>query len=133
MTFRIVTATVVPAAWDDPVLTVAQAQALLSQPGHTLLQAAGGGHLLGLAVAGANADIITLFVPLAVRRQGRAEALVLAWLAHAKQVGAQGLTLEVRADNTQAVALYTKVGLTLRHRRVGYYGQVDALVLGIEF
>ncbi|MCA3243921.1 MAG: GNAT family N-acetyltransferase [Alphaproteobacteria bacterium] len=122
-----------PVGWDDPVLHAAQAAAVLAQPGHVLLQATGGGHLLGLAVAGVPADILTLYVPTALRRQGRAYALLAAFLAQAQAVGASGLTLEVRADNAAALALYQAQGLTLRHRRVGYYGGVDALVLGRDF
>lgn len=131
--FNVHTLAKLPAAWDDPVLTAPQAAALLAQPGHLLLQAEGGGHLLGMAVPGMAADILTLYVPDNLRRQGRAQALLAVFLAQARVVGASGLTLEVRADNVAALALYQAQGFTLRHRRVGYYAGVDALVLGCDF
>jgi ribosomal-protein-alanine N-acetyltransferase len=127
----------VPEGWEDPVLSQTQAENLLVQAGHILLQVQGGGHLLGCAAAGAQADILTLWVPSNLRRQGRAETLLQAFLAQAKAQGATGLSLEVRADNAAAIALYEAAGLQERHRRVGYYGgqdeQVDALVLILNF
>jgi ribosomal-protein-alanine N-acetyltransferase len=119
----------VPDAWEDPIFTPTQAKNTLAQAGNILLQAQGGGHLLGFASAGAAADILTLYVPENLRRQGRAEALLQAFFAHAKAQGATGLTLEVRADNATAITIYTKLGLTEQHRRVGYYGGVDALIM----
>lgn len=123
----------IPTGWEDSVLSQAQVENLLAQAGHSLLQVQGGGHLLGCVAAGAQADIVTLYVPENLRRQGRAAALLQAFLAQAKTQGATGLSLEVRADNTGALALYTAAGLREVHRRVGYYGGVDALVLSLDF
>jgi ribosomal-protein-alanine N-acetyltransferase len=124
----------VPAGWDDPILSASQATLRLAQPGHILLQAAGGGHLLGWVGAGMPADLLTLYVPPTLRRQGRAQALLQALLSHARAAGASGLTLEVRADNAAALQLYHAAGLRVVHRRVGYYGgSVDALVLRHDF
>jgi ribosomal protein S18 acetylase RimI-like enzyme len=123
-----------PPACTDPIFSLPQLQNFLAQAHHVLLCAQGGGHLLGRATAGATADILTLFVPPEARRQGRAAALLQAFLAHAKAQGATGLALEVRADNAAAIALYTKLGLVAQHRRVGYYGaHQDALVLAVNF
>ncbi len=130
---EISTRATIPADWADPILSVAQAQSLLGQAGQVVLQAAGGGHLLGVAANGSMADILTLYVPPELRQQGRAMALLETFLAYARAQGALGLTLEVRADNATAIRLYEKVGLIVQHRRVGYYKGVDALVLGVEF
>ena len=43
----------------------------------------------------------------------------------------KGWTLEVRADNTPAIALYRRQGFTIAGRRAGYYADTgeDALVM----
>lgn len=46
----------------------------------------------------------------------------------------ESLLLEVRADNTAAIALYEQQGFTIIHRRKGYYQQphqpaIDALIM----
>lgn len=123
-----------PPGWDDPVLSAVQAQNLLNQAGHVLLQAEAGGHVLGLAVAGAAADILTLYVPPALRRQGIGAALVAAFIRHAQAAGAAGITLEVRADNMAAIDLYTAAGLAQVARRPAYYPDgTAALVLTKQF
>ncbi len=127
------TLSALPAGWDDPVLNAAQAKALLAQSGFFLLVAQGGGHLLGSAAPAGRADIVTLYVPTALRRQGRAQALLGAFIVQAQAVGAAGLTLEVRADNASALALYSAAGLRVVHRRLGYYGGVDACVMELVF
>jgi [ribosomal protein S18]-alanine N-acetyltransferase len=122
-----------PVWWDDPVLEQAEAASLLAQPGHVLLVAEVGGHLLGRSGMDENADIITIFVPPAQRQRGLATALLLAFMQQIKAAGGTGLTLEVRADNTAALALYNSAGLQQVHRRVGYYAGVDAVVMGVDF
>jgi ribosomal-protein-alanine N-acetyltransferase len=127
-----------PADWHDPVLTRAEAETLLAQSGHLLLAEPEGGHLLGMALAGGTADIITLYVPEARRRQGVARHLLTEFMETAEALGAVGLTLEVRADNTAAIALYQSFGLREVGRRKGYYDSngpdgVDALVLACQF
>lgn len=65
------------------------------------------------------------------RRRGVAEALVLALCEALKQRGSGCLTLEVRASNEPARALYEKLGFDLAGRRPNYYRnpREDALIL----
>ena len=65
------------------------------------------------------------------RRRGVAEALVLALCEALKQRGSGCLTLEVRASNEPAKALYGKLGFELAGRRPNYYRnpREDALIL----
>jgi ribosomal-protein-alanine N-acetyltransferase len=123
-----------PAWWNDPIVSRAEGEAFLAQSGHLLLAEQTGGHLLGMALAGGTADIITLYVPEARRRQGVARHLLAEFMETAEAVGAVGLTLEVRADNEAAIALYQSFGLREVARRKGYYpDDVDALVLACQF
>jgi ribosomal-protein-alanine N-acetyltransferase len=80
---------------------------------------AGSGHLGNLAV-----------VPEA-RRGGVASALVADLLAAARERGVGSLTLEVRATNDAAQALYRGHGFRLAGLRRGYYRDTgeDALVM----
>jgi [ribosomal protein S18]-alanine N-acetyltransferase len=120
-----------PRKWIDPHLRAAAAKQLLMQPGHLLLVHQAGGHLLGYAAAGAVADILTLYVPENARRSGHAQALLQAFMQQAEAAGASALTLEVRAANTAAQALYQNAGLAEINRRSGYYENPadDAVVL----
>ena len=79
------------------------------------------------------ADVLTLFVPENLRRQGIARRLLAQFIEHAKTQGAAGITLEVRADNAAAIGLYHALGFTEVARRVGYYENADALVLSTVF
>ena len=65
------------------------------------------------------------------RRRGVAEVLVLALCEALKQRGSGCLTLEVRASNEPAKALYGKLGFELVGRRPNYYRnpREDALIL----
>ena len=65
------------------------------------------------------------------RRRGVAEALVLALCEALKQRGSGCLTLEVRASNEPAKALYEKLGFEQVGRRPNYYRnpKEDALIL----
>ncbi len=67
------------------------------------------------------------------RRRGIGAALLQALLAWAAQNGARHFSLEVRASNAPAIALYKRFGLQLEGRRPRYYAhpQEDALLLGI--
>ena len=68
------------------------------------------------------------------RRQGVAEELLAAFLRFGRAHLAF-LTLEVRASNTPAVALYQKLGFQEVGRRRNYYREPteDALLLTVEF
>ena len=90
------------------------------------------GFILARAVAG-EAEILTLAVDSALRRQGIGRALVDAAAETAAQAGGQTLWLEVAQDNAAARALYAAAGFDPCGRRPGYYprpsGAVDALML----
>jgi [ribosomal protein S18]-alanine N-acetyltransferase len=68
----------------------------------------------------------------AARRRGLAQALGRAILTWARENGARHLSLEVRAGNTPAIALYQRLGFVSEGRRLRYYAdpEEDALILG---
>lgn len=85
-----------------------------------------------LACAGAEADILTLCVVPAARRQGVARALLADALARAVAAGIQRITLEVRADNAAAQRLYTGAGFVSVALRHAYSGGCDAHVMRLD-
>jgi len=78
--------------------------------------------------------INTLAVAPAERRKGLATLLLKHVLAETSKEGARKATLEVRASNEAALALYRSLGFTVRAKRQGYYTrpQEDALILWLE-
>ncbi len=78
------------------------------------------GFLIGRAVAG-EAELLTIAVDPAARRQGIAAGLVAGFLAEARARGAGVAFLEVAADNAAALALYGAAGFAESGRRRGYY------------
>jgi [ribosomal protein S18]-alanine N-acetyltransferase len=78
--------------------------------------------------------INTLAVAPEFRRRGLATALLQAVMAEAETEGAMKATLEVRASNTAALALYERLGFRISARRPEYYTnpQEDALILWRE-
>lgn len=91
-----------------------------------------GSVLVGFAGAALLADAVHVLrctVDPARRRRGTGARLVAALVAWARTVGARALTLEVRASNGPAVALYEAAGLTVRGRRPGYYPDGEDAVL----
>ncbi len=66
-------------------------------------------------------DMMNVAVSPAFRRQGVGERLVLALCEELKRAGNESLTLEVRASNEAAVALYEKLGFTQVGLRKNYY------------
>jgi [ribosomal protein S18]-alanine N-acetyltransferase len=77
------------------------------------------------------AHITLLAVAPAYRRQGLGQAVLLALLKSAQGRGMERATLEVRASNQAALALYETFGFRAAGRRKKYYqdNQEDALVL----
>ena len=75
--------------------------------------------------------INTLAVAPADRRQGYATTLLREVMKDAAAKGAQKATLEVRASNQSAFALYERLGFYVAANRPGYYTkpQEDALIL----
>ena len=106
-------------------------------PGVIALAAHDGGGLIGLILLRAVADdaeILTLAVAPAHRRQGLARALVDCGLKIAVQQGARRGFLEVAADNLPAIGLYEGADFARVGRRPAYYARrsgppMDALVL----
>ncbi len=124
----------------DPAWSASEIAALLVSPGAFAMAARAAedpdwvaGFLLARAIAG-EAEVLTLAVDPAHRRQGVARALLEASAAAAVTAGAEAMFLEVAADNDAAVALYQSAGFESVGRRRGYYARpggppVDALVL----
>ena len=80
-------------------------------------------------------DMMNVAVTADFRRQGIGEKLVTALVEELKAIESHSLTLEVRASNTPAQALYEKLGFTEVGRRPRYYQnpKEDALILRKEF
>ena len=76
-------------------------------------------------------DMMNVAVHPDYRRRGIAEALVVALCDALREQGSVSLTLEVRASNEPAKALYQKLGFEQVGRRPNYYRnpQEDALIL----
>ena len=80
-------------------------------------------------------DMMNLAVDPAFRRRGIARALVLALIEELRKMGSRQLTLEVRASNESAQALYAQLGFESVGRRKNYYlnSREDALILRKEW
>ncbi len=119
-------ATAFDSPWDAPAIA-----ALLDAEGGLALTTEHG-FILIRTVAG-EAEVLTLAVAPAARRQGLGRRLIEAATGAAIQAGAEAIFLEVAADNTPAIGLYTVVGFHQVGRRKGYYrradGVTDALIL----
>ena len=97
---------------------------LLGTPGTFAVTATARGDLLGFAmarIAADEAEILTLAVLEAARRQGVGAALVEAAGRHAFDKAVRSMFLEVATANRAARALYTKLGFLEVGRRQGYY------------
>jgi ribosomal-protein-alanine N-acetyltransferase len=111
---------------------------VLRSPGVYAILAADGERAAGLALGRRVADeaeLVTLGVAPAFRRQGLGEALVRA-VASVVPL-ARRLHLEVGEDNPAALALYRAMGFAEIGRRPGYYRRadgrlVDALTFAAE-
>ena len=80
-------------------------------------------------------DMMNVAVTADFRRQGIGEKLVTALVEELKAIESHSLTLEVRASNAPAIALYEKTGFTEVGRRKNYYRnpKEDALILRKEW
>ena len=80
------------------------------------------------------ADVMNLAVRPEARRQGLGRRLMEALWARLMELGDESLTLEVRASNTPAIALYDGLGFVQVGRRLRYYEKPreDALILRKE-
>lgn len=96
-----------------------------------LIHQAGG--LIMMRQAVDEADILTLAVTPAARRQGIGNTLLLEAMAVAVSRGIRTVFLEVSVTNIAARALYTKAGFTrVGLRRLYYSDRSDALVLRLD-
>jgi len=88
----------------------------------------------GYWLMGEDAYIVSIAVDPRWRRHGLAEWLMLELIAKAWQQGAELVTLEMRAGNRAAGALYHKLGFQEVGRRKRYYrdNDEDALLLSLE-
>lgn len=103
------------AAWNAGTIAT-----LLGMDGVVGLRAAGG-FILARRVLD-EAEILTLAVDPAHRRQGLGEALVETAAVVTAAAGAKVMFLEVAEDNQPAMALYAKAGFERAGRRPDYYG-----------
>ena len=80
-------------------------------------------------------DMMNVAVHPDFRRQGIAEVLVSTLVEKLKEMRSHCLTLEVRASNAPAIALYEKLGFAEIGRRKNYYRnpREDALILRKEW
>ena len=80
-------------------------------------------------------DMMNVAVHPDFRRKGIAEALVNGLVEQLKTMDSHCLTLEVRASNAPAIALYEKLGFAEIGRRRNYYRnpREDALILRKEW
>ena len=81
------------------------------------------------------ADMMNVAVSPAYRRRGIAETLVLTLVEKLTTQNVSSLTLEVRASNEPAIALYEKLSFVQVGRRPNYYSKPkeDALILRKEW
>ena len=80
-------------------------------------------------------DMMNVAVDPAFRRQGIGEKLVSSLVDALAEKGNRSLSLEVRASNEPAIALYYKLGFEQVGRRPKYYRnpREDALILRKEW
>ena len=80
------------------------------------------------------ADVMNVAVAPEFRRQGVGEGLMVALMDALRAKGMESLTLEVRASNSPAIALYDRLGFTEVGRRPNYYTdpREDALIMRKE-
>ncbi|WP_026644346.1 ribosomal protein S18-alanine N-acetyltransferase [Bifidobacterium sp. AGR2158] len=83
---------------------------------------------------GYDAQIMTIGVARDHQREGIGRALLKRMIADAKAAGAERMLLEVRVDNTAALALYQDVGFERMGLRKRYYQPegVDAYTMSLE-
>lgn len=81
------------------------------------------------------ADMMNIAVNPDYRRQGIAESLIERLVAELNDKQVSSLTLEVRASNAPAIALYRKLGFSQVGKRPNYYRnpREDALILRKEW
>ncbi len=94
-------------------------ESLLASPNVKLFEQAGG--FVIFRFAGPEAELLTIAVDPAVRRQGIAKRLLLTGHESAKAAGVEEVFLEVSQTNPQAKSLYEQFGYEVRATRENYY------------
>jgi len=110
----------------------------LNNPLSLWLVAVDGGRLLGYVGSQTvldETDMMNIAVAKEDRRRGVARALILELVNQLAQQGSRSLTLEVRASNQGAIALYQSLGFVQTGRRPNYYRnpREDGLILRKEW
>jgi len=112
-------------AWESAFLF-----GLLQDPGVRAVMDDSGDGFAVVRTAADEAEILTLAVTLAARRQGLARALLAAATEAARADGARRMFLEVAAANWAARSLYSSADFVEIGRRPRYYADGDdALML----
>lgn len=110
--------------------------ATLDAPNARTWVAVEGLDVLGAVLASVAADqgeVLDLVVAPAHRRRGHARALLEALIGQWRSEGVRRATLEVRADNAAAQALYAGLGWRPAGRRARYYADgADAVLFAWE-
>lgn len=83
----------------------------------------------GTMFAGDEAHLMLLGVDPGLTRRGIGRAICRALIDDAARRGSEGFTLEVRASNTAAIALYESLEMTRSGVRPGYYTDGEAAVV----
>lgn len=86
----------------------------------------------GVMLVGDEAHITTVVVDPTYRQSRVGTRLMLALIDHALAAGASSLTLEVRASNEAAQALYRRFGMAPVGVRKQYYRDEDALIMWVH-
>lgn len=107
---------------------------LLDKPDKGCMVAIAGNKTVGCVVYHnivGDVDITNVQVDENFRRQGIAKELMMAAMDRARSVGGENFTLEVRASNTAAIALYKSLGFMPEGVRKNFYNHPteDALIL----
>lgn len=121
------------ASFDDP-WTDGMFADDLQAPDRAWVVAEQGGEVVGyagVAMLGDEAHLLNLAVREDKRRQGIGRALFARASVEAAVMGAEKLTLECRAGNTAAIALYESMGMESAGVRPGYYARTgeDAVIM----
>ena len=90
---------------------------------------------IGSQTCGDESDVMNVAVHPDFRRRGIAEKLVNSLVEELRSIESRCLTLEVRASNVPAIALYEKLGFAEIGRRKNYYRnpREDALIMRKEW
>lgn len=118
-----------PAPWSDKSFLNE-----LTNPQSVFLVAIGDGKIVGYGGYWRcidEAHVTTVAIKTDLRRQGLGRKLMVELLLRAKDEGMTCSTLEVRAGNAAALAMYERLGYVTAARRKGYYpdNKEDAMVM----